>query len=75
MPGTHCVGGESFFKTLKAEEVYLKEYQNFTEARDNLGPFIEAVYNQKRLHSSLGYLPPEEFEDNFFNANEPVRLA
>jgi transposase InsO family protein len=56
---------ESFFKTLKTEEVYLKEYQNFAQARDNLGPFIEAVYNRKRLHSSLGYLPPEEFEADF----------
>lgn len=53
---------ESFFKTLKREEVYLKEYRNFAEAQSNLGPFIEAVYNQKRLHSSLGYLPPAEFE-------------
>lgn len=53
---------ESFFKTLKAEEVYLKEYQNFAEAQQNIGPFIEAVYNKKRLHSALGYLPPAEFE-------------
>ena len=53
---------ESFFKTLKSEEVYLKDYQSFAEARANLGPFIEAVYNQKRLHSAIGYLPPAEFE-------------
>jgi putative transposase len=53
---------ESFFKTLKHEEVYLKEYQTFADAQANLGQFIEAVYNQKRLHSSLGYLPPAEFE-------------
>lgn len=53
---------ESFFKTLKHEEVYLKEYQTFTDALAHLGQFIEAVYNQKRLHSSLGYLPPAEFE-------------
>lgn len=66
---------ESFFKTLKTEEVYLKDYQNFAEARENLGPFIEAVYNEKRLHSSLGYLPPEEFEADFLNVSSPVRLA
>lgn len=42
--------------------MYLKDYQNFTEARGNVGPFIEAVYNRKRLHSALGYLAPEEFE-------------
>jgi len=44
------------------EEVYLKDYQDFEEAEKNIGEFIEEVYNQKRLHSSLGYLPPVEFE-------------
>jgi putative transposase len=53
---------ESFFKTLKYEEVYLKEYRTFEEALMNLEAFIEDVYNTKRLHSSLGYLPPAEFE-------------
>ena len=53
---------ESFFKTLKQEEVYLKQYQTFEEAESNLGQFIEDVYNTKRLHSSLGYVPPIEFE-------------
>lgn len=53
---------ESFFRTLKMEEVYLKDYQNFEEAEENISQFIEEVYNEKRLHSSLGYLPPVEFE-------------
>lgn len=53
---------ESFFKTLKHEEVYLKEYRTFEDALANLEPFIEDVYNTKRLHSSLGYRPPVEFE-------------
>ena len=53
---------ESFFRTLKLEEVYIKEYRDFEEAQENIGEFIEEVYNQKRLHSSLGYLPPVEFE-------------
>jgi putative transposase len=53
---------ESFFKTLKREEVYLNHYQSFQEAEANLGRFIGDVYNAKRLHSSLGYLPPIEFE-------------
>jgi transposase InsO family protein len=53
---------ESFFRTLKMEEVYLKDYRDFKEAEENIGEFIEEVYNQKRLHSSLGYLPPVEFE-------------
>jgi putative transposase len=53
---------ESFFKTLKQVEVYLKQYQTFEEAQTNIGQFIEEVYTIKRLHSSLGYLPPPEFE-------------
>lgn len=53
---------ESFFKTLKHEEVYLNDYQTFAEAEAHIGQFIEAIYNVKRLHSSLGYLPPVEFE-------------
>jgi putative transposase len=53
---------ESFFRTLKMEEVYLKDYRDFEEAQENIAEFIEEVYNQRRLHSSLGYLPPVEFE-------------
>ena len=54
---------ESFIKTLKYEEVYLSEYRIFEEAHDNIEQFIERVYNEKRLHSSIGYLPPNEFEE------------
>lgn len=57
---------ESFFKTLKREEVYLQDYQTFAEVEANLSHFIAAVYNTKRLHSSLGYLPPAEFEAAYF---------
>jgi putative transposase len=53
---------ESFFKTLKCEEVYLQQYETFAEAEANIGRFIEDVYNTKRLHSGLGYRPPVEFE-------------
>lgn len=53
---------ESFFKTLKAEEVYLSDYQTFEDVLQRVPYFIEAVYNRKRLHSALGYCPPEEFE-------------
>lgn len=58
---------ESFMKTLKTEEVYMKEYRTFQEAYDNIGQFIDGVYNKKRLHSSIGYRPPEEFEKEVLN--------
>ena len=53
---------ESFIKTLKYEEVYRTEYRDLADARASIGAFLEKVYNQKRLHSALGYLPPAEFE-------------
>jgi transposase InsO family protein len=54
---------ESFMKTLKYEEVHRNEYRDLAEARSEIGAFLEKVYNRKRLHSALGYLPPAEFED------------
>ena len=54
--------GESFMKTLKYEEVLRNEYRDLAEARASIREFLELVYNQKRLHSALGYLPPAEFE-------------
>jgi putative transposase len=53
---------ESFFRTLKHEEVYLQEDRDYEDAQRSIGRFIDAVYNEKRLHSSLGYRPPSEFE-------------
>lgn len=53
---------ESFMKTLKYEEVYLSEYANLGEARERIGHFLEQVYNQERLHSRIGYVPPAEYE-------------
>jgi putative transposase len=53
---------ESFMKTLKYEEVLRNEYSDLAEARASIRKFLEKVYNQKRLHSALGYLPPAEFE-------------
>jgi putative transposase len=56
---------ESFMKTLKAEEVYAASYVDLRHARRDIGRFIEEVYNKDRLHSSLGYKPPLEFEAEF----------
>ena len=56
---------ESFFRTLKVEEVYMSEYMTYKDVLSCIPYFIEEVYNSKRLHSSLGYMPPEEFEDKF----------
>ena len=53
---------ESFIKTLKYEEVYLNEYNSYWDALDNISNFIENVYNKKRLHSSLDYQSPIDFE-------------
>jgi len=53
---------ESFMKTLKSEEVYLHHYRDQEEARASIQRFLDEVYNQKRLHSSLGYLAPAAFE-------------
>jgi putative transposase len=53
---------ESFMKTLKYEEVYRNEYRDLAEACAAIGEFLEKIYNQKRLHSALGYVPPAEFE-------------
>jgi len=53
---------ESFFKTLKQEEVYLWEYEIFSDIAERIPYFIEDVYNKKRLYSSFGYRPPEEYE-------------
>lgn len=54
---------ESFFKTLKNEEVWMNEYRTIKEVVENIKMFIEEVYNKKRLHSSIGYKPPIEFEE------------
>ncbi len=71
---------ESFIKTLKTEEVYLWEYQTLSDVEKRLPYFIESVYNQKRLHSSLGYSPPDEFERFFLMTNNyknpcPITLS
>lgn len=56
---------ESFFGTLKREEVHLRDYETFTDVILSLPKFIEDLYNEKRRHSSLGGLTPMEFEDKW----------
>jgi len=53
---------ERFMRTLKYEQVYLNDYETLTEVLASVPHFIEAVYNRKRLHSAIGYVPPVEFE-------------
>ncbi|MGI9166274.1 MAG: transposase [Pyrinomonadaceae bacterium] len=53
---------ERFMRTLKYEEIYLNDYETLAEVLASVQHFIEAVYNRKRLHSAIGYLPPAEFE-------------
>ena len=53
---------ESFIKTLKTEEVSMKQYRDIEQARRSIGHFLEEVYNRRRLHSALGYMSPTQFE-------------
>ena len=66
---------ESFMKTLKNEEVYLWEYESFIDVAERIPFFIEEVYNKKRLHSGIGYLPPEEFEQMLENEEMKKKLG
>jgi putative transposase len=56
---------ERLVRTIKEEEVALTEYQDYADARRQLGRFLDAVYNRKRIHSALGYLTPIEFEQQW----------
>jgi putative transposase len=62
---------ERLIRTLKTEEIYLKEYEDLADVRRNVGHFFETIYNHKRRHSALGYLSPAEFERRLLT-QEPV---
>ena len=53
---------ERLMRTIKEEEVDLSEYRNFAEASEQIGEFLDEVYSKKRIHSSIGYLTPVEYE-------------
>jgi putative transposase len=56
---------ERLMRTIKEEEVELSEYLDYADAYRQLGRFLDAVYNVKRIHSALGYLTPAEFEQQW----------
>ena len=64
---------ESFMKTLKYDEVYLSDYSTYADVLENIPAFLRDVYNAKRLHSSIGYLPPDEFESQWLAGNSPMQ--
>lgn len=71
---------ESLMKTIKYDEIYMGSYETYLDVVENLPYFIEEVYNKKRLHSSLGYVPPEEFEkanevDYKDNGNDRIKFT
>jgi transposase InsO family protein len=66
---------ERLMRTIKEEEVDLSEYHDFADAQRQIGRFLDAVYNVKRIHSALGYLTPVEFEEQWRSAQGQATMA
>jgi len=66
---------ERLIRTLKEEEVYLQEYEGFEDAYTHIDRFLGDVYMHKRIHSSLGYLTPAEFEGHYHQASQKNLLS
>ena len=66
---------ERVIRTIKEEEVYLSDYQDYPDAYQQIGQFIEAVYQHKRIHSALGYLTPDEFEAQWLETHNQVEVV
>ena len=60
---------------MKSEEVYLRQYRDQSDARSSIDRFLGEVYNDQRLHSSLGYLPPAQFERDWHEQNKKEAAA
>ena len=62
---------ERLMRTIREEEIDLSEYRDFADAYGQLGRFLDDVYNRKRVHSSLGYLTPAEFDQQWLRGQKP----
>ena len=65
---------ESFFNSLKTECVYTNSYVTRAQARQSIFEYIEVFYNNDPLHSTIGYLTPNEFENNYFSQQQNLSL-
>ena len=66
---------ERLIRTIKEEEVYLSDYEDFADALRQIGRFLDDVYNVKRIHSALGYLTPREFEEQWRGQRHEPTMA